>query len=72
MIADWKLYELILFNIVQNSFKYNKIFDGDVVITLECKQAKQGNEQQLIHNDEKVYVLETQVIDTGVGIPLER
>jgi K+-sensing histidine kinase KdpD len=40
MIADWKLYELVLFNILQNSFKFNKIFDGDVVITLKCKPVK--------------------------------
>lgn len=69
MVADWKLYELILFNIVQNSFKYNKIFDGDVIITLKCKPLKkdeQGNfmkkssSMTLIDNgDEQTYILET-------------
>ena len=38
MIADWKLYELIFFNIFQNSIKYNKKYNGDVVILITCKQ----------------------------------
>ena len=34
---DWKLYKLILFNLVQNSIKYNKVNNGDIFIILTCK-----------------------------------
>jgi len=33
VITDWKVYELILFNILQNAVKYNKI-EGDIIIAI--------------------------------------
>lgn len=66
MSADWALYELILFNIIQNSTKYNQNFDGDVVIALTCKAMKKKQ------RGDKKYILETTVIDTGIGIQPDR
>lgn len=63
IIADWELFELIMFNIIQNSMKYNKNLDGDIVITITCKKMKESDQ---------MYILETQVIDTGVGISPEK
>ena len=54
--ADWEVFELILFNFVQNAVKYNKK-KGVVAII-----AKVTNQQ----------LLEVQVIDTGVGIDKQR
>ena len=45
---DWNLYQLIVFNIVQNAIKYNRS-EGDIVIMLSCKQVD--------HSEQ--YVLET-------------
>jgi signal transduction histidine kinase len=67
METDWSLYELILFNLVQNSLKYNKCYDGDIVIVIKCKPLKKRLEEH--HLDPELNaVLETIVIDTGVGI----
>ena len=33
--ADWLNYQLILFNMIQNSVKYNK-FKGDIFIIIKC------------------------------------
>lgn len=40
---DWIMYQLTLFNIIQNAVKYN-IFEGNIIILLDCKPKK-------IHND---------------------
>ena len=61
MVADWYLYEAILFNIIQNALKYNESVNGDVVITQTCKPGKLGN-----------FVLETCIIDSGIGISPDR
>lgn len=37
MKADWEMYELILFNIIQNSVKYVKYNDDNIIIVLTCK-----------------------------------
>ena len=34
VVNDWKLYELILFNVVQNAVKYN-VHEGDIVIVVQ-------------------------------------
>jgi len=71
METDWSLYELILFNLVQNAVKYNKSYDGDVVIAIKCKPLKKRLEEH--HLDSALNaVLETIVIDTGVGIEEDR
>ena len=66
MIADWGLYQLILFNLVQNSVKYNKARDGDIMILVKCKQLKLRDGEHI--DPEYNSVLETMIIDTGVGI----
>lgn len=60
------MYELILFNIMQNALKYNKNQDGDIVITMTCKKLKNQND------DNDTFMFETQVVDTGVGITSDR
>jgi hypothetical protein len=55
MIADWYLYEAVLFNIVQNALKYNQSVNGDVVIIQNFKALK----QDLLVSQEKQYILET-------------
>ena len=67
MIADWNLYELVMYNIVQNAIKYNKNIDGDIIITMTCKKVRSRDYQ---HSTK--YILETQVIDSGIGIEHDR
>lgn len=66
MISDWRLYELALFNVLQNSLKYNSANYGDVVILQTCKvmEGKRAESGE--------YMFETQVIDSGIGISQER
>lgn len=60
ILLDWSMYELILFNIVQNAIKYNQI-EGNIIIILSCLPQNNGLTDDM-------YVLETKVIDTGLGI----
>lgn len=36
VINDWKLYELILFNLISNSVKYN-VSNGDIIIIVSLE-----------------------------------
>ena len=56
------MYQLILFNIFQNSVKYNQ-FKGDIIITIDCLP---------MESDDSKYMLETEIIDTGIGISEDR
>lgn len=67
--ADWSRYELILFNIIQNSVKYN-VFKGSILFLLRCLPLKQDFADMLKSGNS--YVLETEIIDTGLGISEER
>ena len=82
--ADWLNYQLILFNMIQNSVKYNK-FKGDIFIIIKClplqKKIKLQNKlhRQMSKSldvqafkDQMDYVLETEIIDTGIGISKKR
>jgi signal transduction histidine kinase len=40
LVADWNLYELVLYNILQNALKFNKNVEGDIIITMTCKEVK--------------------------------
>ena len=60
VINDWKLYELILFNVVQNAVKYN-VQEGDIVIAVKVAKMPQIG-----------FVFSTMVIDSGIGISEER
>lgn len=82
--ADWLNYQLILFNMIQNSVKYNK-FKGDIFIIIKCLPLqKKIKLQNKLHRqmpksldvqafkDQMDYVLETEIIDTGIGISKKR
>ena len=69
IVGDQSIYELVLFNLVQNSTKFNKPNLGHIVITLEIKPLKDDSDAQ---NEHKTYILQTQVIDIGNGIEKER
>jgi len=74
--ADWRCYELLLFNIIQNAFKYN-VIEGDILLLLRVKpitadanimqRSKCSNEEGMDR-----FMMETEIIDTGIGIPQER
>lgn len=61
--ADWRLYQLIIFNIIQNAVKYNKK-EGTISVTTELKDSDQNlpNEMTFV----------TIIQDDGKGIQLER
>jgi hypothetical protein len=63
LIVDWEMYKLILFNIVQNAIKYNQ-FKGDLLIKI--------NLESFQFDSKNSAVLETEVIDSGIGIEEER
>lgn len=70
---DWNLYELILFNIIQNSVKYNQQQDGDICILLSIKPKKMTYRiDKTFDISEHEHILETQIIDTGIGISADR
>lgn len=56
LVTDWNLYKLILFNVIQNSIKYNKK-NGSIYFGLDLQL-----------NAENKYVLTTIISDTGIGI----
>ena len=60
--SDWTLYELIIFNMVQNAVKYNHT-DGEIAILIGCHLLPESSRSL-----EKTHVLETEIIDTGIGI----
>jgi signal transduction histidine kinase len=62
------MYQLILFNIFQNSVKYNQ-FKGEIIIVTDCLPVRQEEQKQ---DEEPKYILETEIIDTGIGIEEER
>lgn len=56
---DWRLYRLILFNIIQNAVKYNNR-NGQILVTMTIKQIDGQN------------IFNTIVKDTGIGIERAR
>lgn len=63
MKADWRLYQLIIFNIIQNAVKYNKT-EGAITITTELKDPNQNLPNHMI--------FETVITDDGKGIEESR
>jgi signal transduction histidine kinase len=55
--ADWRLYQLALFNILQNAVKFNN-YEGKIEIQIKVRQGIGRTHQ----------TLETIVKDTGIGI----
>ena len=73
--ADWVKYELILFNILQNAVKYNR-FGGEILILLRCLPMSTECLNSTLSNQDIPnsfhFVLETEIIDSGLGISKER
>ena len=46
---DWRMYQLIIFNIIQNAIKYN-IFQGDILILITCKPRDQSFKEEQSQN----------------------
>ena len=65
--TDWEMYQLILFNVLQNAVKYNQYF-GDIIIKLNIKDLTSLKKR----SDDCNAVLETEIIDTGIGIEKDR
>jgi len=59
---DWAKYQLVLFNLLQNSVKYNTS-KGHIVVILSCT---------MIDDISGQCSLETTVVDTGIGISEDR
>ena len=59
-VADWKIFECIMFNVVQNAVKYNQP-RGKIVFVLRIRDQNGGNSW-----------LDVEVMDTGIGIEKER
>lgn len=59
---DWKNYQLILFNLIQNAVKYNHA-DGEVIIALSMERGDEDSDD---------HYLVTEIIDTGIGIAEHR
>lgn len=84
LITDWKSYEMILFNILQNAIKFNAL-EGDIVVVIKLNPVKTVsnlkdsvssiNIQSILDfspKDNRYFMLETEIIDTGIGISKER
>lgn len=61
--ADWRLYQLIIFNIIQNAVKYNKR-EGTISVSTELKDSELDVPNEM--------VFETIISDDGNGIEKER
>ena len=61
--ADWRLYQLIIFNIIQNAVKYNKR-EGTISVSTELKDSELDVPNEM--------VFETIIPDDGNGIEKER
>ena len=61
--ADWRLYQLIIFNIIQNAVKYNKR-EGTIHVKTQLKDSDQNVPNEM--------VFETIISDDGDGIERKR
>ena len=73
---DWTMYQLSLFNMIQNAVKYNQ-FLGNILIVLDCRpiqkiQSDQNEPKMMINDQGETHIFETEVIDSGIGISEER
>lgn len=68
--ADWLSYQLILFNIIQNSVKYNK-FKGEIFVIINCLPLVRKRKKPELESENQ-YILETEIVDTGIGISKNR
>jgi signal transduction histidine kinase len=63
-VTDWGLYELILFNFIQNSVKFANR-DGEILVVLDCEPSNSANSISQ-------FEYKTTIVDTGCGIEKER
>lgn len=63
-VGDWRMFEFVFFNILQNAIKYNNN-NGRVVVSLEIGTWDQAN-------SEGRQFVRVEVIDTGIGIDITR
>lgn len=61
--ADWENFKLVVFNVLQNAIKYNNLY-GHIVVLVEFREPIFFNEDKMI--------IETNIIDTGIGISRDR
>lgn len=66
--ADWRIYQMVLFNVFQNAVKYN-CQNGKIDIELSLNRCQSGQISSLTN---RLYELETRIVDTGEGIGPER
>jgi len=84
VLADWKKFMLIIFNLIQNSIKCN-IIKGDIAIVIsfdnlknqdvnkKIKQMQQQRDDHHIHiNKDFNSIMSMEIIDTGCGIEANR
>lgn len=80
--ADWTKFKLVMFNLVQNSLKYNNN-KGDVVFIMKLNKLSRKNDEMKAIESEKHEsedlkdfklnkMLTIEIIDTGLGIDEER
>jgi len=62
--ADWKNFQLCIFNLIQNAVKYNT-YKGDILIII-------GLEENGCDEANKVHKLDIEIIDSGLGIEVDR
>ena len=67
--ADWRIYQIVLFNVFQNAVKYNSQ-NGKIDIELIFKQCPSDQISSIAAN--RSCELETKIIDSGEGISAER
>jgi signal transduction histidine kinase len=60
METDWKIYQLIIFNIVQNAIKYNTK-EGLITVSIQLENLSEGQGNFV-----------TVIKNTGIGIAKER
>ena len=62
---------MILFNLIQNAIKFN-YFNGAIIIVLSVKKKSEEFLSLRSFIEEPLYILETEIIDTGIGISPSR
>ena len=69
--GDWRLYQLVIFNILQNAVKFNTK-DGYIRVQLSLAPSLiEPNHSSLIESQYQNFTLETIIIDSGCGISLQ-
>ena len=65
LITDWKLYQIVLFNFIQNAVKYN-LNNGEIMINYSLQERARMSSNSI--NAAPTIELVTKITDTGKGI----